>query len=115
VDVIFDLTTNATDLRDGDLMQLTALRSVREQGFWLPRTALTEAARSLWGAYVAIPNRDRSSEQQQVLRLDRRQVEVLHVDGDRVFVRGAIADGDRVVTEGLHRLVPGQLVTEANL
>ncbi|MBD2066202.1 efflux transporter periplasmic adaptor subunit, partial [Leptolyngbya sp. FACHB-671] len=40
--------------------------------------------------------------------LERRDVEVLHTETDRVLVRGLLQAGDRVVTEGIQRLVPGQ-------
>ena len=32
------------------------------------------------------------------------------MESERAFVRGTLRDGDRVVTTGLHRLVPGQRV-----
>ena len=43
-------------------------------------------------------------------RVERRQVEVVHAAADRAFVRGALRTGERVVTTGIHRLVPGQRV-----
>ena len=42
--------------------------------------------------------------------LKRRELELLHVDGDSVFVRGTLTSGELVVTEGLQRLVPNQRV-----
>ena len=36
-----------------------------------------------------------------------RPVEMVHTDGDRAFVRGAVTDGERVITNGLQRIVPG--------
>ena len=44
-------------------------------------------------------------------RLERRQVEVLHLRGEDVFVRGAVQDEDLIVSDGLLRVVPGQAVT----
>jgi hypothetical protein len=32
---------------------------------------------------------------------------MVHTDGDRAFVRGAVTDGERVITNGLQRIVPG--------
>ena len=43
--------------------------------------------------------------------IERRYVEVLHEETDRVFVRGALKVGERFVTHGLHRIVPGQVVS----
>ena len=47
--------------------------------------------------------------------LDRRLIEVLHQEGDRVFVRGDLDSGERVVIEGLQRVLPGQRVTEGTI
>jgi hypothetical protein len=42
--------------------------------------------------------------------IERRELEILHQETDRVFVRGTLASDDRVVVAGIHRLVPGQSV-----
>ena len=47
---------------------------------------------------------------QKVFRVKQRDVEVLQTESDRVLVRGTIRDGDRVIVNGNHRLVTGQLV-----
>ena len=98
-----ELGPHGGTLRRGELATVTVPRSLDEDGFWLPRAALTESSRGLWACYVAEPALG-----QHVLT--RRELELLHQDGDRVFVRGPLADGERVVTEGLHRLVPGLAV-----
>lgn len=95
-----DLGSGPEALRRGDLATLTVARALDEPGFWLPRSALTESSRGLWACYVAEPRAGGHE-------LTRRELELLHQDGDRVFVRGPLAQGDRVVTDGLHRLVPG--------
>jgi len=98
------LDATAAPLRDGDLAELTWSQPVETAGFWLPRAALTEGARGLWAAYVAVP------ELRSEHRLDRRPVEALYQKGERVYVRGALRAGEIVVQDGVHRLVPGQLV-----
>lgn len=42
--------------------------------------------------------------------MERRDVEILYTESDQVLVRGAIKSGDRVITEGIQRIVTGQLV-----
>jgi hypothetical protein len=37
-------------------------------------------------------------------------VEILHIETDRVFARGTVYDGERVVATGVHRAVPNQEV-----
>jgi len=40
----------------------------------------------------------------------RVDLEVLHQTDSRVFVRGGLEEGDRVVKDGVHRLTPGTRV-----
>jgi hypothetical protein len=101
------LDPTGAPLRDGDLAELTWREPVAAAGFWLPRAALTEGSRGLWAAYVAVPDFDLEHVGH---RLDRRPVEALHQTGERVYVRGALRAGEIVVQDGVHRLVPGQLV-----
>ena len=103
------IALDATDapLRDGDLAELTWSKPVEAAGFWLPRAALTEGSRGLWAAYVAVPG---SESEHADHRLDRRPIEALYQTGERVYVRGALRAGETVVQDGVHRLVPGQLV-----
>lgn len=42
--------------------------------------------------------------------VERRTVEVVHTEEDRALVRGTVYPGDRIVVDGLHRVVPGQRV-----
>ncbi|MEM8953235.1 MAG: efflux RND transporter periplasmic adaptor subunit [Verrucomicrobiota bacterium] len=95
-------------VRDGDLLEVIMARQVNERGAWLPRSALTESARGLWGAYVVEPDGS-------LHVLERRQVEVIDESGDEVYVRGALRDGEAVVASGLHRLSPRQRVRVLNL
>ena len=93
-------------VRNGDLAEVVLSRQVAESGLWLPAAALTESVRGLWACYVAEPDPERAD----VHLIARRDVEVLHSETDRVFVRGTLRQGERVVASGVHRLVPGQRV-----
>lgn len=95
---VFRLTDAEVPL--GAVVELEAARQVHAAGFWLPLTALTESDRGLWGVFVIAPDST----------LERRIVEVLHTESDRVFVRGTLSEGERVVRTGVQRLVPGQRV-----
>jgi RND family efflux transporter MFP subunit len=108
VDVILSLDAKFDGIRRGDLATLDLQRAKGERGFWLPLTALTESSRGLWACYVAdpLPEPDGAATH----RLGRRELELLHLAGDRVYVRGTLRDGEQVVAEGLQRLVPDQLV-----
>ncbi len=113
VDVIFTLHTEFDGIRRGDLATLEIERNEPKPGFWLPMTALTESSRGLWACYVAVPVASRDRLGSETHRLRRRELEVIHQEVDRVFVRGTLSDGELVVSEGLHRLVPDQRVRSA--
>ena len=120
LDALFEPADSGTAphgaLRPGEQLELELGQWVDEPGVWLPLAALTEGARGLWSAYVVEPD-----EQTEDLRGDggvvsatgylaTRPLEILYQEGDRVFVRGPLAAGERLVAAGLHRVVPGQLV-----
>ena len=109
VDVVLTLSTTENALRHGDLVELELSQEIEKSGFWLPRSALTESSRGLWASYVAAPF-GFSGPSSSTHILKRRELELLHVDGDSVFVRGTLTSGELVVTEGLQRLVPNQRV-----
>lgn len=74
------------------------------QGVWLPTTAMVAGERGLWSAYVVTPTESGR------YRVSRRDIEVLHTEGDRVLVRGLVEPGDRIISRGTHRIVPDQWV-----
>jgi RND family efflux transporter MFP subunit len=90
----------------GSVVELELERAVAATGFWLPLTALTEAQRGLWSVYVLRPEGSEDV-------AERRLVEVVHTEGDRVYVQGTLEDGERVVVAGTQRVVPGQAVVAA--
>ncbi|MEM7139094.1 MAG: efflux RND transporter periplasmic adaptor subunit [Myxococcota bacterium] len=91
---------------DGEMVRLVHRRRVDGSGFWIPTTAMTEGFRGTWTVYSIKPE----GEDQVVAR---EAVEVLHTETDRVFVRGTLEPGDRIIATGLHRVVPGQRVLVA--
>jgi RND family efflux transporter MFP subunit len=104
VDAIFTLSVPFNGIRRGDLARLLLSEHIVAQGIELPLTALTESSRGIWAVYVAEPGAD------EVSTLSRRQVELLHLVGEEVYVKGTLEAGEQVVSAGLHRLVPGQRV-----
>ena len=92
--------------RDGALGRLQIDTPRAERGFWLPISALSEGRRGLWSAYAVEPD----PEAPDRFRVEQRDLQVIHVETDRVFVDGTLQDGDRIVASGIHRIVPGQPV-----
>jgi RND family efflux transporter MFP subunit len=106
-----------SDMAIGQTAQLLISDTQPEDGYWLPATALVPGDRGLWSVYVVNEKRD-ATEAEGIYEVARRDVEVLHTEGDdsstqeqRVFVRGLLQPGERAITSGTHRIVPGQSVT----
>lgn len=93
----------------GQTAKLVLAQRQTQPGFWLPSTAVIAGERGLWSAYVL-----KSTDQDQVFSVARRDLEVLHTAGDLIYVRGMLNPQEQVIAKGTHRLAPGQLVTVAN-
>ncbi|MEM1438114.1 MAG: efflux RND transporter periplasmic adaptor subunit [Pseudomonadota bacterium] len=113
IEVILELDDGAP-ARVGDIAELRFDRTVRDTGFWVPVDALTEGARGVWNV-LAVREGDRGNSDTEASKrtgathvLERRPVEIIYQEADRVFVRGALEDGDTIVGGGLHRVVAGQ-------
>ena len=91
---------------DGETVHLL-LHEVRQKpGFWLPMTAMVGDVRGTWAVYQI-------AEGEEGVHLRKRSVQPLYQFRGNVYVQGELQDGDRVVTDGTHRLVPGEAVTIA--
>lgn len=87
----------------GDTVALRLTQAVDDPGFWAPLSALREGVRGSWSvmAVEATPEGDRTRP---------AAVEVIHSDGNRVFLRGLLPEAARIVAEAPDRVAPGQLV-----
>lgn len=103
VTTVFDID-DPESVSAGAVVRLGMDRAIEESGIWLPVSALTEADRGLWSIYQARRENGAWTAEPGI-------VEILHQDGERVFVRGSLRDGDHVIVDGLQRITPGQPVT----
>lgn len=92
------------DVINGELAYLQIDENHQQAGYWVPLTAMTDGLRGTWNVYVL--NTD--SIDQHIV--ERRTVQVLYANGQQAYISGAIRNGEPLVSNGLHRLVPGQLV-----
>jgi len=90
-----------------DLVRLSLSETQRETGIWVPAQALNESLRGLWSVYVAVPVAVGDAGE---ARIERKDVEILHIEEDRVYVRGTLEHGDLVVRSSPFRFTPGQRV-----
>ncbi|MEM6539276.1 MAG: efflux RND transporter periplasmic adaptor subunit [Pseudomonadota bacterium] len=88
----------------GGLVRLELTEERRARGAWAPALALNESYRGLWSVYVVEDVID------NIGRIARKDVEIIHIGNERVFIRGTIESGDRVVAAAPFRFVPGQEV-----
>ncbi len=107
VDVLLQLDARIGEINTGDAAVIKRPIPVASRGTWLPMSALTEDVRGLWACFVI--KQDNSGN----AVVSRRPIELLHQDGERVFVRGALDPKDRIVASGTHRLVEGLRVSPA--
>ncbi|CZF85993.1 efflux RND transporter periplasmic adaptor subunit [Grimontia marina] len=96
-----------TSALDGQLAYLQFAFETPKEGFWMPLTGLTDGLRGTWNIYAVVPG-DSGNQ-----FISRRSVQVLHADDQRAYVSGAIDNGDKVLTDGVHRVVSGQSVNLA--
>ncbi|MEM8500519.1 MAG: efflux RND transporter periplasmic adaptor subunit [Pseudomonadota bacterium] len=87
-------------------LQLEEIRQTR--GAWAPALSLNESLRGLWSVYIV------ENVKNNIGVISRKDVEVIHVGNERIFVRGTIEDGDLVVSSAPFRFVPGQQVMVVN-
>jgi RND family efflux transporter MFP subunit len=95
----------------GAIAELRLPRFVEEPGYWAPVAALVEGERGLWSVLVAAPADGAAGP--GGAEIVREAVEVLHVEGERAFVRGTLEPGAALLADGPHRVAPGQRVVLA--
>ena len=99
---VFDLPVDA-QVSSGAVARLVLPTVIEDRGFWAPVAALSEGRRGLWSVYVMAGNGSG-------YELEPRPVEIIHAEGDRVYLKGAVRDGERILSGGVHRVAPGQIV-----
>lgn len=104
IEGVFAVNGDGRRLIDDDLVTIAISLPVEVSNFEVPRSALTAMERGLWAVYVIA---ERSGTQ----RVERKIVELLHFEEERVNVRGALETGMQIVTDGTHKLTEGQNVS----
>ncbi|MGL4932367.1 MAG: efflux RND transporter periplasmic adaptor subunit [Aeromonas sp.] len=101
----FALTRGGEPLAEGQLV--TLLHHTREptRTYEVPLTALTQGLRGGWTLFLL--------NDETPPKVVSRDVTLLQQDGERAWITGALSGQEQLVTDGLHKLVPGQRVTLA--
>lgn len=87
----------------GDTVALLLTQTIDDPGFWAPLSALREGVRGSWSVMAL----ETTAQGDRTLPA---AVEVIHTEGTRVFLRGFLPPGARIVAEAPDRVAPGQLV-----
>lgn len=104
--VLLDVDSADTDLVvPGELCEWRIEQPVSRSGYWLPASALTRGVRGLWSVMVVVDQNDHCL-------AEKRDIEILLTESDRVLARGMLSDGERIVVDGLHRIAAGQRIID---
>ncbi|ARN73297.1 efflux RND transporter periplasmic adaptor subunit [Oceanicoccus sagamiensis] len=87
---------------DGEMVYLHVPERIQQPGFWLTDSSLASGVRGMWNVYVLVPQAG-----SDLYTIEARSIELLYMADGRAFVKGAINQGEPVISAGLHRVVPG--------
>ena len=103
----------STDWSFGQTVKIRFRLPTEKSGYWIPLSALSRESTGLWSVLVvANENADSAGKKNTV---QRRIVELIQLEDNRALTQGALADGDMVILNGSHRVVPGQLVSPTEI
>jgi multidrug efflux pump subunit AcrA (membrane-fusion protein) len=103
--LVLRFTDAHAELVPGRVVKMEHESTIPRAGFWLPRESLARGDRGLWSVFVVVPGGNDGSQ-----CVERRDVELMYTENNRVLVRGTLLEGERVVARGTHRIVAGQRV-----
>ncbi|WP_076540428.1 efflux RND transporter periplasmic adaptor subunit [Shewanella sp. UCD-KL21] len=99
---------NNSQMINGEIAYLEYQQQVNSAGYWVPISALTDGMRGLWNVLVVTKTADGQAQ------IERRDVDIIYTNQQQAFINGAIDKNDVIVTQGLHKLVVGQIVSPSS-
>ncbi len=113
VDVIIPLQDQSKEIvLPGQTATLVVNKRVEADCVEVPLSALVTSVRGLWSCYRLQPID--SQQQAPTYEVQKVEVSVLHTNGLRAFVSSTLPDRSIIMTEGVHRVVPGMIVRIVN-
>jgi len=108
---------NNSPVYNGQLAYLALSQEYQQPGYWVPLSAITDGVRGMWNIYTLEENlgfRDLETNitgSSALFQLKSTTVTVLHATETTAYVQGDLKDNQGYVNTGIHRFVPGQMVT----
>lgn len=93
----------------GALAYLYLDEHVVADGYWVPAQAVTDGIRGMWAVYTV--NKDPDSDDKALYRVEANTVNILHGTDTRYYISAEFEQQQKIVANGLHRIVPHQNVT----
>ena len=94
---------SSRNFNPGDAVEISYWTQTGNSGFWLPYSVLQQQTTGLWSAMI-VENRDND------LYAQSRTLEVIQLHDELALVQGALNERDRVIVNGINRIVPGQKI-----
>lgn len=102
--VVIRVALTNSNVLAGTVVELQLADLVPEPGFLIPKSSLTASMRGLWRVYVLQPDGER------FFRIEARDLQLRYSSDSHAFVTGGLHNGEKIVADGLHKVVPGQRV-----
>lgn len=101
--------TGQTTFYNGQLVKVKIRQQVDQAGFWLPLTALTDGIRGQWNVFHVNNTED------NLYTIKATTITVKYSTSDAAYITGLPLKKHKIITAGVHRYVPGQVVKKSKL
>ncbi len=98
--------SNKNEQFNGQLVRVAIEEKIQKTGFWLPLEAITDGVRGQWQVFMASPVVGESHN----FTLHTATVNIVHANEHSVYVTGLTLEPHKIVSQGVHRYVGGQVV-----
>lgn len=97
-------------LFDGQIARLVINEERKVAGVWVPADSLVGSVRGTWNIFVLKKTGQSSLDGSPLYEIVRRKVTIAYMQGERAFVEGAFSANELLLSAGVHKIAPGQLV-----
>lgn len=114
--VLLRITTDVSQLSwaFGQTVEIRFSVPTGNSGFWIPMSALNSQPNGLWSALLISGDKDEQNAGLPVT-VGRKMLDIIQLEDDWALTQGPLKDGEQVIVNGSHRVVPGQKVTTTDI